>query len=183
MHSGISAGQSTHKTPLMHPPESGRVKSHPGILTVLCEKRTLNWNMYSGCDWWRFTRTQVQKSTDKNAYWETAPVSRVFCIPALPGPVIVCPVPDCFHLCPITCTVPVYLNPVCLIPQCWCVLFRTIVIVRVWPVIVYDWVKKIKVSVERCWRLGLLSLSLATTVVTICFKRLRASPSSSKPSS
>jgi len=32
-----------------------RIKSHTGILTVLCEKRTLNWNMYPGCDWWRFT--------------------------------------------------------------------------------------------------------------------------------
>jgi len=59
MHSGISAGQIAHKSPLIHPPESGRIKSHPGILTVLCE----NVNVYSGWHWWRFTRTQVEKST------------------------------------------------------------------------------------------------------------------------
>jgi len=48
-------------------------------------------------------------------YFEV-PVSPVLCFPALPVvPVIVCPVPDCFLLCPTT--FPVYLNPVCLIPQ------------------------------------------------------------------
>jgi len=61
---------------------SGKWESHPGILTVLCEKRTLIWNMYSGCDWWRVTspRLPENKSTEKygqerilrNADWETA---------------------------------------------------------------------------------------------------------------
>jgi len=38
------------------------------------------------------------------SYFEV-PVSRVLCFPALPVPVIVFPVPDCFHLCPITCVI------------------------------------------------------------------------------
>jgi len=43
--------------------------------------------------------------------------SLVSCFPSLPVPVIGCPVPDCFHLCPIT-------SPVCLFLQCWLRLFR-----------------------------------------------------------
>jgi len=31
---------------------------------VLCEKRTMNWNMYSGCDWRRFTSPREHKYRD-----------------------------------------------------------------------------------------------------------------------
>jgi len=58
------------------------------------------------------------------SYFEV-PVSRVLCFPALPVPVIVCPVPDCFHLCvylvcldcfiPFTCPQPL-LSRYCLMP-------------------------------------------------------------------
>jgi len=70
--------------------------------------------------------TELWVSRSGVLFYFEVPVSRVLCFPALPGPVIVCPMPDCFHLCPITCTFPVYLNPVCLIPQWWVVLFRAL---------------------------------------------------------
>jgi len=73
MHSGIYAGQSTHKS-LMHPLESGRIKSHPGFSTVLCEERLwIGTCTRAATD--DASREHENTSTDKNADWWTPTVS------------------------------------------------------------------------------------------------------------
>jgi len=87
-----------------------RIKINQGFWILVVQELDKNINFNINFFKYKFLTSPV-------LFW--SPVSRVLLFPGTSCPCDCLPVPDWFHLCPITCAFPVSLNPVCLVPRCW----------------------------------------------------------------